>query len=119
MPATSTDSKNSSEACSVVLGTAIEAMCTAEVALGKADETTKKTWTGERGNCPSPPQCSWASSFRFETLWEIVDWVGMKIKADKQDRFNATRDITGLCVSGFDEYAGAADTVVWENVFII
>lgn len=94
-------------------------MCTAEVALGKADETTKKTWTGERGNCPSPPQCSWASSFRFETLWEIVDWVGMKIKADKQDRFNATRDITGLCVSGFDEYAGAADTVVWENVFII
>jgi hypothetical protein len=113
--------RNSSEASSVALAKAIKALSTAELARVKVDETTKKLGrlneetirhrlNGEEG-------IPWASSFRFETLWEIVDWVGMKIKADKNERFKAMRDIVRLCVAGFEGYVEADDNIDWEKVF--
>ena len=113
--------RNSTEASSVALAKAIKALSTAELARVKVDDTIKKLGrlneetvrqhlSGEEG-------IPWASSFRFQTLWEIVDWVGMKIKAEKNERFKAMRDIARLCVSGFEGYAKGDDNVDWEKVF--
>ena len=113
--------RNSSGASSLALARAIEALSTAKVARIKADETTKKLGRLNeetvRHHLNGKEGIPWAGSFRFETLWEIVDWVGMKITASKKERLEAMTDIVRLCLSGFEGYAEAKDYVDWEKVF--
>ena len=58
----------------------------------------------------------WSQAFRFNSLNEIVEWTGLKIKATKAARSKALKHIVQMCVAGFDAYINANDKVDWMKV---
>jgi hypothetical protein len=58
----------------------------------------------------------WSQAFRFNSLNEVVEWTGRKIKATKEERSKAIRDIVRMCVAGFETYTNANDKVEWMKV---
>lgn len=59
----------------------------------------------------------WAKSLAFDTLLEIVEWTGRKIKASREERGKALRDIVRLCVGEFDGFKQANENFNWYKVF--
>jgi 2-oxo-4-hydroxy-4-carboxy--5-ureidoimidazoline (OHCU) decarboxylase len=112
---------NSSAAVSLALKTALEALSSAQTAGAKLDETNKKLgYLNEetvRQHLNSEMGIPWARAFRFDTLRDIVEWVGDRIKAGKQQKAKALRDIVRVCVGEFDRYPEPKETVDWETVF--
>ena len=46
----------------------------------------------------------WAKSFAFDTLADVVEWVGINIKSNKAKRNNGLRTVVRMCVENFDGY---------------
>jgi hypothetical protein len=58
----------------------------------------------------------WAKSFRFDTLADIVEWAGLKIQANKNERRIALRHIVEMCIGNFDGFKVGKD-VDWTAVY--
>src|SRR5579859_273928 len=112
---------NSSAAVSLALKTALEALSSVQASRGKLDETNQKLgYLNEetvRQGLNAEMGVLWARTLRFDTLGDIVEWVGDQIKADKKEKTKALRDIVRLCVGEFDRYPEPKETVDWETVF--
>jgi len=112
---------NSSAAVALALKTALEALSSAQTAGAKLDETNKKLGhlyeETVRQQLNSEMGIPWAKSFRFNTLRDIVEWVGDKIRAGRQQKAHALRDIVRVCVGEFDQYPEPKEDVDWERVF--
>ena len=106
---------------SLALKRALEALISAQASRVKLDETNQKLgYLNEetvRQGLNVEMGVPWAKTFRFDTLRDIVDWVGDRIKANKQEKAKALRDIVRLCVGEFDRYPEPKKTVDWETVF--
>jgi len=103
-----------------VLTQALEALSMARTTGTKIDEVNKKLGHINehtfRQSLNTEEGIPWSQSFRFNSLNEIVEWTGLKIKATKEDRSKAIRDIVRMCVAGFDGYTDANDKVDWMKV---
>lgn len=99
---------------------ALEALSIARAAGTKIDEANKKL--GDINEHPfrqilnTEEGISWSQALRFNSLNEIVEWTGLKIKVIKEDKSKAIRDIMRMCVAGFDGYTDANDKVNWMKV---
>jgi hypothetical protein len=116
------DRLQNSSAASLVhaLTQALEALSIARAAGTKIDETNKKLGHINehtfRQSLNTEEGIPWSQAFRFNSLNQIVEWTGLKIKATKEDKSKAKRDIVRMCVAGFDGYTDANDKVNWMNV---
>ena len=103
------------------LKTTLEALSLAQGSRVKLDDTHQKLgYLNEetvRQGLNAEMGVVWAKAFRFDTLRDIVDWFGDQIKADKQEKAKALRDIVRFCVGEFDRYPQPKETVDWETVF--
>ena len=99
---------------------ALEALSIARASRTKIDETNKKLGHINehtfRQHLNMEEGIPWSQSFRFNSLNELVEWTGLKIKATKEDRSKAIWDIGRMCVAGFDGYTDANDKVDWLKV---
>lgn len=99
---------------------ALEALSIARAAGTKIDEANKKLGHINehtfRQNLNIEEGIPWSQVFRFNSLNEIVEWTGVKIKATKEDRLKALRDLVRMCVAGFDRYTDANEKVDWMQV---
>ena len=59
----------------------------------------------------------WAKPFAFDTLSKIVEWTDMKIKASREERREALREIVRVCVGEFDGFKQANEEVNWHKLF--
>ena len=110
-----------SAAVCCALKTALEALSSAQSSRVKLDETNQKLgYLNEetvRQGLNAEMGLVRAKAFRFDTLRDIVDWVGDQIKANKQEKAKPLRTIVRLCVGEFDGYPEPKETVDWETVF--
>lgn len=113
--------QNSTTGLNHALTTAGEALLAAQSAATKLEEQNQKlghlneeTFRQRLSDEEGSP---WAKSFAFNTLSEIVEWTGMKIKASREERRKALSDIVRLCVRDFDGFKQANDRVDWYKVF--
>ena len=88
-------------------------------ASAKIDETTRKlghvneeTFRQRLNDSEGWP---WATSFRFDTLVELVDWIGLKIQAERAERRTAFKNIVDMCVGNFDGFEKGRG-VDWDSV---
>ena len=71
------------------------------------EETWRRRLTEEEG-------LPWARNFKFETLAELVDWVGGKIQSDRERRLMALRTIVATCVDKFTGFDDIRNTLPME-----
>lgn len=108
-----------SEAVTFLLAKAQNALQVARLAESKVDETAHKlgyineeTWRQRLGDEEGVP---WSKNFQFDSLYELVDWVGMKMKRSRAEKQLALQSIVQLCVDNFDGFAGIESTS-WRDV---
>jgi hypothetical protein len=111
--------QNHSEAVTFLLAKAQNALQVARTTESRVDETVRKlgyineeTWRQRLGDEEGVP---WSKNFQFDTLSELVDWVGMRMKQTRAKRQLALQRIVLLCVDNFDGFAGIESTS-WRNV---
>ena len=112
-----------SEGLGYVLGKADEGLEIARTAIRKLDETNQKLgYINEetfRQRLKEEEGFPWASNFQFETLAELVEWVGVKLNRRYEERRVALGMIVRSCLGDFQSYKDLEtefETTDWQDV---
>ena len=106
-----------SEAMTFLLAKTQDALKVARTTKTQVEETSRKlgyineeTWrlTDEEG-------ALWPKSFQFDSLSELVDWVGMKMKRSRDEKQMALKTVVLLCLDKFDKFQ-RIDSTPWDDV---
>ena len=112
-----------SEGLGYVLGKADEGLEIGRTAIRKLDETNKKLgYINEetfRHRLKEEEGFPWASNFKFDTLAELVEWIGVKLNRRYEERQRALGMIVRSCLGDFQGHKGLEtelETTDWHDV---